>query len=143
MIFNPYSTIESIRSDLNFLEENAIQVTLSKSLRVFNGVPLQTMLETEGRLQKHSPFDAYHEYTVDPKVAALYYSLKNQHVFILDPIREAAQAKIWEIKSRGDSFNERVDFNQLSKITWEMESGLLRTGLSYVENGNNAEPVRT
>jgi len=143
MIFNPYSTLESIKSDLNFLEESDIQVTLAKSLRVFNGVPLQTMLEAEGRLQRNSPFETYHEYSVDPRVAALYYSLKNQHVFILDPIREAAQAKIWEVKSRGGSFNERVDFTKLSRTTWEMESGLLRTGLNYIENGSGIEPVRS
>lgn len=137
MIFHPYSTIEGVENDLGYLENNGLQVTLSKSLRIFNGVPMQMLLDQEGRLEKNSPFETYHEYYVPPDVAGLYYLLKNFHVGVEDPIRRAAQNKIWELKARGDGFNQRSNWADLTDLTWQMESGLLKAGVNFYKKGKD------
>lgn len=55
MIFNPYTTISSLARDLDFLEKYGFTPTLSKALRVFDGIPIQGLLSSEGRLIWRSP----------------------------------------------------------------------------------------
>lgn len=142
MIFHPYSTRETIIGDLQFLHENNLNVTLAKSLRIFNGVPMQHTLQAEEKLVYNSPFETYHEYQVPEDVASLYYMLKNLHIFTEDPLRNAAQHQIWEIKSQGSSFNKRLDFVRLSQLTWAMESTLLEAGLHYQESRDQKDIAR-
>lgn len=141
MIFHPWSTLSGIQQDLNFLRQMDLMVTLSKSLRVFNGVPMQESLAREEKLQKHSPFETYHEYIVPIEVAQTYYVLKKLHVLIEDPIRKLAQGRIWQIKAQGVGFEDRKGFVDLSQLYWEMESGLLQACLDYFDVGRSAWSV--
>jgi radical SAM superfamily enzyme YgiQ (UPF0313 family) len=131
LIFNPYTTLETLEKDLEFLEKIDLKVNLSKSLRIFNNVPMQFMLVDEGRLEKHSPFETYHEYFVSRDVSAIYHSMKALHVLIEDPIREIAQERIWEIKKTGNSFDSRVGYEDLVETFWEIEVNLLKSCMDY------------
>ncbi|MCD4705517.1 B12-binding domain-containing radical SAM protein, partial [bacterium] len=44
MIFNPYTTIKTLETDINFLETYGFMPTLSKSLRIFDGTPIQEIM---------------------------------------------------------------------------------------------------
>lgn len=143
MIFHPYSTLESIQQDLQFLEAHGLEVTLAKSLRVFNGVPLQRVLESEDRLEPHSPFETYHEYHVPPQVASLYYVLKRLHSLVEDPLREYAQDRIWQLKAQGNTFNQRVDWGRYGHLTWQMESSLLHAALNYFNDSKDPVIIAT
>jgi radical SAM superfamily enzyme YgiQ (UPF0313 family) len=45
MIFNPYTTLQTLKQDIAFLEEYELTPSLCKALQVFDGVPLQAILE--------------------------------------------------------------------------------------------------
>lgn len=135
MIFNPYTTIESLKKDLAFLRRKGLYPTLSKSLRVFDGTPIQTLLEAEGRLIKKDPFEGYHDYIVPREAAAIYASMKSLFTHCLDPIRAVGQGKIWDIK-KAPSFWDRQDFNSLAEAFFGVESSLLGELINWTETGN-------
>ncbi len=141
MIFNPYTTIDSLRRDLAYLERRGLYPTLSKSLRVFDGTPIQGLLEAEGRLVKRDPFEGYHDYFMPREVAAIYASMKSLFIHCLDPIRVIGQGKIWDIK-KAPSFTERQDFNSLAEGFFTVESFLLKSLIEWTETGDfNLERV--
>lgn len=124
MIFNPYTTLESLKRDVCFLKERGFTPILSKALRVFDETPIQRLLEIEGRLVYSNPFEGYHNYTMPQDIAAIYASMKTVFIHCLDKIRAAHQTRIWEIK-KSDSFRDRQDFNELSSLFFRVESALL------------------
>jgi len=142
MIFNPYTTIETLEIDLNFLETYGFMPTLSKSLRIFDGTPLQEIMASENRLVWRSPFEGYHEYLVDPSIASIYMALKTISVEWIDLLRKTYQEEIWGIK-KALAFNQRMNFDALSKLVFVLEKETLRSLLSWVKSGFNYQDIVT
>jgi anaerobic magnesium-protoporphyrin IX monomethyl ester cyclase len=134
MIFNPYTTIKTLKSDLSFLEENTLYPTLAKALRVFDGTPIQDVLATEGQLIWKSPFEGYHEYLVEPDIAAIYMSLKIFSIKWVDPFFKDCQSAIWEMKKAG-TFNGRSGYYEFGRLIFRFNSLMLRALISWTENG--------
>lgn len=132
MIFNPYTTLDSLKKDLFFLKRKGLMPTLTKSLRVFDGTSIQSLLESEGRLIKNNPFDGYHDYLMSPEIASIYASMKVLFVNCIDRIRSIGQSKIWDIK-KTTSFQNRHNFNNLSEIFFNSESLLLENLINWTE----------
>lgn len=142
MIFNPYTTRETLRQDLDFLRRRGFTPTLSKSLRVFDGTPIQGLLDESGRLIACNPFEGYHEYTVPADIATLYMGLKHLSVGWLDTLKKHHQEKIWDIK-KTPSFHERTGFSSLSDLIFDLEASWLQILMDWTGNGFTQEGVRT
>lgn len=140
MIFNPYTTIETLEVDLNFLETYGFMPTLSKSLRIFDGTPLQEIMASEGRLVWRSPLEGYHEYLVDPVIASIYMALKTISVEWIDLLRKTYQGEIWGIK-KAPAFNQRMNFDALSELVFVLEKETLKSLLSWVKEGFSYQDV--
>jgi len=140
IIFNPYSTIETLRYDLDMLEKNGFTAILSKAMRIFDGTALESVMDAEGRLRRKSPFEGYHEYTVDRSVATVYMCLKTVAVQWLAPIMSRYQDRIWDIK-KVPSFNGRTRFYSLQGATFEIESRILRSAIGWVKDGYSRDAV--
>lgn len=140
MIFNPYTTIETLEVDLDFLETYGFMPTLSKSLRIFDGTPLQEIMASEGRLVWRSPLEGYHEYLVDPVIASIYMVLKIISVEWIDLLRKTYQGEIWCIK-KATAFNQRMNFDALSKLVFILEKETLRSLLSWVKSGFSYQDI--
>ncbi len=141
IIFNPYSTLDTLRHDLDMLERYGFAVTLAKSMRIFDGTDLRQAMHDEGRLRRRSPFDGYHEYAVGRDVAAVYMSLKTLALEWLDPLSRRYQDRLWEIKKAG-SFVGRQRFYSLQDMRFSIESRLLRAAVSWIEQGGSMADVR-
>lgn len=135
MIFNPYTTLNSLRKDLAFLRRRGEYPTLSKAMRVFDGTPIQRELERQGRLLKRNPFEGYHEYSMPADIAAVYGSMKILFVNCLDRIRAVGQDRIWDVK-KARSFRDRQDFNSLAEAFFSVESSLLQDLILWTESGD-------
>jgi len=142
MIFNPYTTVETLEVDLDFLETYGFMPTLSKSLRIFDGTPLQEIMVSEGRLVWRSPLEGYHEYLVDPVIASIYMVLKTISIEWIDLLRKTYQGEIWGIK-KAPAFNQRMNFDALSKLVFVLEKETLRSLLSWVKSGFNYQDIVT
>jgi radical SAM superfamily enzyme YgiQ (UPF0313 family) len=133
MIFNPYTTIETLEADIDFLEAYKFTPTLSKSLRIFDGTPLQEIMASEGRLVWRSPLESYHEYLIDPVIASIYMVLKTISVEWVDLLRKTYQDEIWGIK-KAPAFNKRMNFDALSRLVFVLEKETLQALLSWVKS---------
>jgi len=133
MIFNPYTTLESLKKDLIFLKKKNLMPTLTKSLRVFDGTPIQLLLEKEGRLVKKNPFEGYHDYLMPPEIASIYGSMKVLFVNCIDRVRSIGQNKVWDIK-KSNSFQKRQRFDNLTEVFFTSESLLLENLINWSEN---------
>lgn len=140
MIFNPYTTIETLEVDIKFLETYEFMPTLSKSLRIFDGTPLQEIMESEKRLMWRSPLEGYHEYIVDPSVASIYMALKTISVEWIDLLRKTYQEEIWGIK-KAPAFNQRLNFDTLNKLVFALEKEVLKALLSWVKSGFSYQDI--
>ena len=140
MVFNPYTTVETLEVDLDFLETYGFMPTLSKSLRIFDGTPLQEIMASEGRLVWRSPLEGYHEYLVDPVVASIYMALKTISVEWIDLLRKTYQGEIWGIK-KAPAFNQRMNFYILSELIFVLEKETLRSLLSWVKKGFSYQDI--
>jgi len=116
--------------------------TLSKSLRIFDGTPLQEIMVSEGRLVWRSPLEGYHEYLVDPVIASIYMVLKTISIEWIDLLRKTYQGEIWGIK-KAPAFNQRMNFDALSKLVFVLEKETLRSLLSWVKSGFNYQDIVT
>lgn len=110
MIFNPYTTIETLEMDIAFLETYGFTPILSKSLRIFDGTPLQTIMVSENRLVWRNPLEGYREYLVNPVIAAIYMAMKTISVEWIDLFKKTYQKELWAIK-KAPAFDQRIDFN--------------------------------
>ena len=140
MIFNPYTTLSTLDRDILFLEEYGFTPTLSKSLRIFDGTPLQGILGDEGRLIWISPFEGYHEYLVDPTIAAVYMALKTIYIEWIDALRKNYQNQLWVIK-KAPAFNQRKVFDTLNQMVFSLELNTLKALMSWVRNGFTSQDV--
>jgi radical SAM superfamily enzyme YgiQ (UPF0313 family) len=134
MLFNPYTTLETLKADLDFLEKYGFTPTLSKSLRIFDGTQLQEIMASEGKLIWRSPLEGYHEYLVDPVIASIYMVLKTISIEWLDFLRKTYQEKIWSIK-KAIAFNKRLNFDALNRLIFNLEKETLNSLLSWVKSG--------
>lgn len=134
MIFNPYTSLSTLDRDILFLEEYAFTPTLSKSLRIFDGTPMQGIMENEGRLIWRDPFEGYHEYLVDPTIAAIYMALKIIYVEWIDALRKNYQDQLWAIK-KAPAFNQRKGFDALNQMIFHLELVTLKALISWVRDG--------
>ncbi len=98
---------------------------LTKSLRVFDGAPIQLLLEKEGRLVKKNPFEGYHEYLMPPEIASIYGSMKVLFVNCID-----RKSKIWDIK-KSNSFQKRQRYDSLTEAFFASESLLLEKLINW------------
>lgn len=140
MIFNPYTTIETLENDLVFLETYGFMPTLSKSLRIFDGTPLQEIMASENRLIWRSPFEGYHEYIVEPSIASIYMALKTISVEWIDLLNKTYQGEIWSIK-KAPAFNQRLNFDALNKLVFTLEKEILKSLLFWVKSGFNYQDI--
>ncbi|MBU1863562.1 MAG: B12-binding domain-containing radical SAM protein [Candidatus Omnitrophica bacterium] len=140
MIFNPYTTIETLEKDLDFLETWGLTPTLSKSLRIFDGTPLQEIMASENRLVWRSPFEGYHEYLVDSSVASIYMALKTISVEWIDLFRKTYQGEIWNIK-KAPAFNQRLKFDALCNLIFALEKETLKSLLSWTKSGFSHQDI--
>lgn len=141
MIFNPYTTKKTLRQDLAFLRRRGFSPTLSKPLRVFDGTPIQGLLDESGRLIACNPFDGYHEYIVPADIAAIYMSMKHLSVNWLDTLKKHYQSRIWEVK-KAPSFHERTDYYSLSDHIFNLEADWMEILLDWVDNGFTQAEIR-
>lgn len=140
MIFNPYTTIKTLETDIEFLEKYDFTPTLSKSLRIFDGTPLQEIMSSENRLIWCSPLEGYHEYLVDPLIAAIYMALKTISVEWTSMVFKSYQEEIWKIK-KADGFKQRLDFDSLSKSIFLLEKEILKKLIFWSKIGVNYRSV--
>lgn len=140
MIFNPYTTVQTLKEDIIFLEEYKFTPTLSKNLRVFDGAPIQSILASEGRLIRRNPIEGYHEYIVDRQVAAIYMSLKTAYVMWIDTFKKSYQEEIWGIK-KAPSFTDRETYYSLTRLIFSLELALLKKLIYWVENNFTLEEI--
>ncbi|MFH1460818.1 MAG: radical SAM protein [Patescibacteria group bacterium] len=140
MIFNPYTTIETLEVDLDFLETYEFMPTLSKPLRIFDGTPLQEIMASENRLVWRSPLEGYHEYLVDSVIASIYMALKTISVEWIDLLHKSYQEEIWNIK-KAPAFNQRMNFDTLNELVFVLEKETLRSLLSWVKIGFSYQDV--
>jgi radical SAM superfamily enzyme YgiQ (UPF0313 family) len=140
MIFNPYTTIETLEVDLDFLETYGFMPTLSKPLRIFDGTPLQEIMASENRLVWRSPLEGYHEYLVDPVIASIYMALKTISVEWIDLLRKTYQGEIWGIK-KAPAFNQRLNFDTLNGLVFALEKETLKSLLSWVKTGFSYQDI--
>jgi len=134
IIFHPYATPDTLLVDLDFLEKHQMTSILAKAMRAFDGTVLQRVMHEDGRLIPCCPFEGYHEYTVDPDMAAIYMGLKTFAVEWFDRLKSVHQHSFLSIK-KGPSFNGRVDFYALQGVVYQMEAMLLRALVSWVRDG--------
>jgi radical SAM superfamily enzyme YgiQ (UPF0313 family) len=134
MIFNPFTTTQSLRQDLEFLKKHKIISILSKALRVFNGTVLQKILAQDKRLVWHNSLEGYHEYLIDPKIAAIYMVMKSFATEWLDRFKMFYNEEIWEIK-KADSFKTRENFDRYAWLFFNLEMTLLEAVFDWTENG--------
>jgi anaerobic magnesium-protoporphyrin IX monomethyl ester cyclase len=142
MIFNPYTTIETLEVDLDFLETQGFMPTLSKSLRIFDGTPLQEIMASENRLVWRSPLEGYHEYLLDPVIASIYMALKTITVEWIDLLRKTYQEEIWGIK-KAPAFNQRINFDTLNGLVFILEKETLKSLLSWVKTGFSYQDIES
>ncbi len=141
MIFNPYTSLQTLKQDLAFLKRRGFSVTLSKALRIFDGIPMQAYLDEEGRLITRNPFEGYHEYIVSPQVASIYMGLKTVAVAWTDTLKKYFQSRIWELK-KGPSFYERAGYYSLTDAIFNLETSLLEMLISWSEDGFTREGIQ-
>lgn len=141
MIFNPYTTIQSLKEDMAFLEEYGFTPELSKALRIFDGIPLQNILSVEDRLIHQSAFQGYHEYLVDRKIASIYYALKIVYVEWIDRLKRHYQNEIWALK-KSFSFSSRENYYYFARIIFLLELELLKRLVYWTENEFTLREVR-
>lgn len=134
MIFNPYTTLDSLEADVGFLDESGLMPILAKSLRLFDGTPIQHMMAAEGRLVERDPFEGYHEYTVDRDVAAAYMALKTVSVDWVERLKKAYQDSLWRIK-KAPSFTARKKFDSLNRQMFLIEKDMLMKAISWIRSG--------
>lgn len=140
MIFNPYTTVETLEVDLSFLETYGFTPTLSKSLRIFDGTPMQEIMVAENRLIWRSPFEGYHEYIINPSIASLYMALKTISVEWIDFLRKTYQKELWGIK-KSPAFNQRLNFDTLNRLVFIIEKEALKALLHWVKSGFSYQDV--
>lgn len=114
--------------------------TLSKSLRIFDGTPLQEIMVSENRLVWRSPFEGYHEYLVDPIIASIYMALKTISVEWIDFLHKSYQGEIWGIK-KASAFNQRMNFDTLSQLVFVLEKETLVALMSWVKKGFSYQDI--
>lgn len=134
MMFNPYTTTETIEADIDFLESYRFTTILSKALRIFDGTSIQKIMAAENRLIWRSPIEGYHEYLVDCSIAAIYMALKTISVEWIDLLYKAYQNEIWIIK-KAPAFNQRQTFDILNQLIFSVEKEALKALLSFVKSG--------
>jgi radical SAM superfamily enzyme YgiQ (UPF0313 family) len=140
MIFNPYTTIETLETDLAFLGTYGFTPILSKSLRIFDGTPLQAIMASENRLVWRSPLDGYHEYLVSPVIAAIYMAMKTISVEWIDHFKKFYQKDLWTIK-KAPAFDRRVDFDALNKALFDLEREMLQALISWAKSGFSLQDI--
>lgn len=134
MIFNPFTTIETIKTDISFLDQHKFSPILSKPLKIFNGTKLQEIMESEKRLFWTNPFEGYHEYIVDPVVASIYVALKTISTEWIDFLHKNYQEDIWAIK-KSTAFRNRLNFDVLNGMVFALEREMLIALISWFEKG--------
>ncbi len=143
MMFDPYSTVDGLKDNLQFLKENeAYGISIDKNLKVHDSAPIKSELLKEGRLRLVNSLDGYHEYVVPDDVARVYMMNKLLWVYYVDPI--TAESKVaMQIAKRMRSFNERERWEGALKRTWLAQARFMEETISWIKRlPAKAEDIR-
>ena len=136
MIFNPYSTVDNLEEDLNFLDSiQGYGVSISKNLKVHDSTAIRELLLKEGRLKLVPFYQGYHEYIIDNDVARVYKMLKVVWSKWLDPVQADGQDIVTQLK-KSESFNARRQYDDYLKVTWKMQAELFFEIINWVKSGD-------
>lgn len=136
MIFNPYSSIDNLETDLNFLDEiKGYGVSISKNLKVHDSTQIRESLLREGKLNLMPFYQGYHEYIIDNDVARVYKMLKLVWSRWLDPVQAEGQDIITQMK-KSESFNTRQQYDDYLKIVWKIQAELFLEIINWVRAGD-------
>ncbi len=141
MPFNPYTTINSLKTDLNFLQEQRQYPELTNALKIYDGTQIQFEMEDEGRLVYKDPLEGYHEYTVENELASLYKSLEALNNEWLVPFKKRLENDFIELKKE-NTVKNRIKYEELSAIIFDVENYFLRALISFQENGFSRNDIR-
>ncbi|MBU4274623.1 hypothetical protein KKE19_02295 [Patescibacteria group bacterium] len=132
MMFNPYSSLGQLETDLEFLRvTRSFGVSISKTLKVHDSTEIKDQLLACGRL-KLVPFEeGYHEYTVDNGVARVFKSLKLVWSRIIDPMQADCQDIVARLK-KSTSFNARQEYDKYLRLIWEIQADIMVRLISWV-----------
>lgn len=132
MMFNPYSSLGQLETDLEFLRvTGSFGVSISKTLKVHDSTEIKDQLLASGRL-KLVPFEeGYHEYTIDNGVARIFKALKLIWSNIIDPMQADCQDIVTRLK-KSTSFNTRQEYDKYLQLIWEIQADTMVRLINWV-----------
>lgn len=132
MMFNPYSSLQQIERDLDFLRETkSFGVSITKTLKIHDSTEIKERLLTAGKL-KLVPFDkGYHEYTVENSVARVFKAVKLIWGKLIDPMQADYQDFVTRLK-KSVSFNQRQAYDHYLQLVWEIQADTMVRLINWV-----------
>lgn len=132
MMFNPYSSLVQLETDLEFLRETkSFGVSISKTLKVHDSTEIKRRLLEEGRLKLVPFYQGYHEYTVGNDVARVFKALKLVWGKLIDPVQAEYQHVATQLKKTG-SFNSRHEYEKYLQLVWETQAFVMTRLIGFV-----------
>ncbi|OGF46359.1 hypothetical protein A2533_02750 [Candidatus Falkowbacteria bacterium RIFOXYD2_FULL_35_9] len=143
ILFNPYSTLDSILKDIEFLEKiKSYGTDIHKALKVHDGASLQKMLENEKKIIHNNVMDGYHDYYVDKDVAKAYMAIKIIFVEWIDIINKNRHWVINGIKNK-KSLAGREEYEKLLKKLTDIYANFTKESIIWIKNGEiNEEKIK-
>lgn len=142
ILFNPYSTIESIKKDLAFLDsERGYASSIAKALKVHAGTDIQNVLEQDGMLLPvEQGSGQYHNYLVPNDVARLYGMLKSAWRAWIDPFALEMRPYTMRLK-KSPNFNARGGWDLYLESMWQIQHLLVRSIICWIEEDTFDPPT--
>lgn len=97
-------------------------------------------MASKNRLVWQSPLEGYHEYLVNPSIAAIYMALKTVSVEWIDLLKKSYQEEIWGIK-KAPAFNQRFNFDTLNELVFILEKETLQALISWTKSGFSFQDI--
>ena len=136
MMFNPYSSLVQLETDLEFLRATkSFGVSISKSLKVHDSTEIKSRLLEAGRLKLVPFYQGYHEYTVGNDVARVFKAMKLIWGKLIDPVQEDYQHVSTRLKKTG-SFNSRHEYEKYLQLVWEIQAHVMTRLIGFVREDN-------
>lgn len=102
IMFEPYSTLETIRKSLNFFQRYCLDQKIFYIFfryMAYDGLPLTEELRAKGLLREQSPMRGYHSYRMETSVEILYFMMTLVRKKLVEPIfRENDKLRIFFAK---------------------------------------------
>jgi len=134
ILFNPYSSLDSVLKDIEFLEKiKSYGTDIHKALKVHDGTCLQKMLYNEKRLIHNNIMNGYHDYYVDDDVARAYMSIKIIFIEWIDIINKNRHWVINGIKNK-KGLADRKDYEKLLKRLTDIYANFTKKVIVWIKN---------